>query len=91
MSKNLQICLQVSDYQKLADAWSLQVHGCLNFRNVVLVVSWKSVSKCDRINTARCGLLPKLQVLNFQLDEAHSCATTKPPDDIVRKIGVKMR
>ena len=33
--------------------------ACLNFRNVVLLVSWKSAPKCDRINTARCGLLPE--------------------------------
>jgi hypothetical protein len=85
------IYLQVGDYQKLADAWSLQVHACFNFKNVVLVVSWKSASKCDGINTARCGLLPELQVLNFQLDKAHSCATIKPHDDIAKKISVKMR
>ena len=65
--------------------------ACLNFRNVVLVVSSKSAPKCHKINTARCGLQPEFQVLNFQLDKAHSCATTKPHDDIVRQIGVKMR
>lgn len=63
--------------------------ACLNFRNVVLVVSSKRASKCHKINTARCGLQPELQVLNFQLDKAHSCATAKP-HDIVRQIGVKM-
>jgi hypothetical protein len=91
MSKYLIICLKVSNYQKLADAWRFEVHPCLNFGSVVLVVSWKSASKCDRMNTARCDILPELQVLNFHVDKAHSCATTKPHDDIARKIGVKVR